>query len=201
MTTEPNDGHYFIANECGFEIERKGYQIFFRNRGLMPYHHLSWFLGVLTLIFFFFVVVMIYLPLSGQGDDKVPLFLTIGLVLFFITLVPTIIFIWKYYRIKNMKDGVSPARYIADLSRGVLTDQKGLALCSLTDMEMKIKNAWDTYLATDDGTIYENIVFKWGVFKKAYVFKTQHGYLAKEVIESLQMEFFQTVTGIETGEK
>ena len=189
-----NEKHYFIANECGFVIEKDDRRIFFRNRSLMPYYHYSWFGGVITGIFFLFFLLMLYMKFSGEGDDKTPLFILISFSLFFSTLIPTIFFIRKYIRIKRIKIGTARIEYVANLSRGTFEDGKGNVLCSLSDMKIQIKSAWDTYLAAGDGDYYEKIIFRWGPLGSARVFKSDRDWLIKEVVEQLQYEFFRTET-------
>ena len=195
---KPNDDEHVtesikpevLAQDCGYEMIQDGSHIRFHNRGLMIYRHLSWFFGVFAGIMILFLAVVVYMWHSGQAKKDADIQLLIGINLFLFSAVPTMIFILKWRQRKNMKPGFAPIIYTTDLSRGMLKGAKGKVLCSLTDLTIQRKSAWDNYL-TGDQDFFENIVLEWGAFQKAIVFKTGSNTTAADVIDHLNFRFFQ----------
>ena len=184
---------YLIANQCGYEIAREGQRIVFRNRRLMPYLHLSWFSGVLGGIFFLYLALMIYMQTTEDARDDFFIHLIVGAILFCGTFIPFLLFIRQYLKRRKMKPGTGPIRYTADLSQGVFLNDKGRILCSLSEMDIRITSAWDTYLAAGDDAYYEKLLFQWGGrFRSACVFKTSFDYHIRELVQRLHLEMFHS---------
>jgi hypothetical protein len=182
----PVQDEYLLADKFGYAIQKSGKEIFFRNRGTLPYRHLAWFSGVSSGIFALFVILHIYMLATGQGKNDGDIQLMIGLGLLFFAGIPFVHFLNKFLALRKMKPGNSPIKFKADLSRGVLTNPKGKVLCSFTDMKILKLSAWDNYFSGDE--YFEKVIFRWGFRRTAVVFKTDSDVFAEELIDRLKLE-------------
>lgn len=186
----PIQEEYVLADECGYVVEKKGGRILFKNRGQMPYLHLSWFLGVTSIIFLLTAAVFVFVPYSDETEDYSIPHIAVTSSLFIVTGIPAILCIRTFLRRRRIPSDRSTVNYVADLQSGVFTNENGKLLCSLGEIKIKKKNAIDNYLSAGDDTYYEKIIFKWGIGKRACIFKSTTRLMAEELIERLESELF-----------